>query len=250
MGVFISLLKKELRTCFYSPIAYVVMFFFWALTGGNFIWLLTQLAHGESLTIATQLMFGGPLLTFAIPIIVPLITMRLFAEERKLGTLEALLTTSVRVPELVLAKFFGALIFYAVLWLPAFAYVFFQNQLAPAEVANFPDDGALFAGAIGVMLVGALYVAVGLFMSTLTSNQIVAAISGFAILMGSLFVFMYMAYTAQSPGMRILGHYYSSFAHMMDFARGIVDSRIVVMYLTHAAWFLFAAVRVVESKRV
>jgi len=250
MAVFISLLKKELRTCFYSPIAYVVMFFFWALTGGNFIWLLSQLAHGESLTIATQLMFSGPLLTFAIPVIVPLITMRLFAEERKLGTLEALLTTSVKVPELVLAKFIGAWIVYMVLWLPTLVYVFFQHRLAPAEVAGFPDGGAMIAGAVGVMLVGALYVAIGLFMSTLTSNQIVAAISGFAILMGGLFVSMYMAYTAQSPGVRLLGHYYSSFAHMMDFARGVLDSRIVVMYITHAAWFLFAAIRVVESKRV
>lgn len=249
MGVFLCLLKKELRTCFYSPIAYVVMFFFWALTGGNFIWLLSQLAHGESLTIATQLMFSGPLLTFALPVIVPLITMRLFAEERKLGTLEALLTTSVRVPELVLAKFAGALIFYIVLWLPALVYVYFQNWLAPAEVAGFPDVGALQAGALGVVLVGALYIAVGLFMSSLTSNQIVAAIGGFALLFGSFLGAMYMAYTAQSASARIVGQYYSSFAHMLDFARGIVDSRIVIMYLTHTAWFIFATVRIVESKR-
>ena len=249
MSVFICLLKKELRTCFYSPIAYVVMFFFWALTGGNFIWLLSQLAHGESLTIATQLMFSGPLLTFSLPVIVPLITMRLFAEERKLGTLEALLTTSVRVPELVLAKFFGAFIFYIVLWLPALVYVFFQERLAPADVVGFPDMGALLSGALGVFLVGALYISVGLFMSSLTSNQIVAAIGGFALLFGSFLGTMYMAYTAQNPSVRIVGQYYSSFAHMMDFARGIVDSRIVIMYVTHAAWFLFATVRIVESKR-
>ncbi|MDZ8117892.1 ABC transporter permease [Pontiella agarivorans] len=250
MGVFLSLLKKELRTCFYSPIAYVVMFFFWILTGGNFYWLLINLAHGESLTSASQWMFSGFVLPFAIPVIVPLITMRLFAEERKLGTLEALLTTSVKVTELVLAKFFGAFIFYVVLWLPAIAYTCFQIKLAPAEVTGFPDLGALQAGVLGVMLVGALYIAIGLFMSTLTSNQIVAAISGFAILIGSLFVSMYMAYTAQSQSIRIVGQYYSSFAHMMEFSRGIVDSRVVVMYLGHAAWFLFAAVRVVEGRRV
>lgn len=250
MSIFLCLLKKELRTCFYSPVAYVVMFFFWALTGGNFIWLLSQLAHGESLTLATQLMFSGPLLTFALPVVVPLITMRLFAEERKLGTLEALLTTSVRVPELVLAKFFGALIFYMVLWLPAFFYVYIQSSLCPPEVLGFPDGGALRAGALGVLLVGALYIAVGLFMSSLTSNQIVAAIGGFAILFGSFLGMMYMAYTAQHPTVRTLGQYFSSFAHMMDFSRGIIDSRIVVMYLTHAAWFLFASVRVVESNRV
>ena len=250
MSVFLCLLKRELRTCFYSPIAYVVMFFFWALTGGNFIWLLGQLAHGESLTLATQLMFSGPLLTFALPVVVPLITMRLFAEERKLGTLEALLTTSVRVPELVLAKFFGALIFYIVLWLPALFYVYTQSQLCPPEVSGFPDGGALWAGALGVVLVGALYIAIGLFMSSLTSNQIVAAIGGFAVLFGSFLGTMYMAYTAQNPDVRTVGQYYSTFAHMLDFSRGIIDSRIIVMYVSNAAWFLFAAVKVVESKRV
>lgn len=250
MNVFLSLLKKELRTCFYSPIAYVVMFFFWALTGGNFIWLVSQLAHGESLTMAAQLMFSGPLLTFALPVIVPLITMRLFAEEKKLGTLEALLTTSVRVPELVLAKFFGALIFYFILWLPAIVYVYTQNYLCPPEVIGFPDGGALRAGTLGVALVGALYIAVGLFMSSLTSNQIVAAIGGFAILFGSFLGLMYMAYTAQHPTVRIIGQYFSSFAHMLDFSRGVVDSRIVIMYVSHAVWFLFASVKVIESKRV
>jgi len=79
VSVFFCLLKKELRSCFYSPIAYVVMFFFWVLTGGNFIWLLIQMADGESLTFATQGIFGGLVLTFVVPFVVPLITMRLFA---------------------------------------------------------------------------------------------------------------------------------------------------------------------------
>jgi ABC-2 type transport system permease protein len=250
MGVFISLLKKELRTCFYSPIAYVVMFFFWALTGGNFIWLLSQLAHGESLTIATQLMFSGPILMFALPFVVPLITMRLFSEERKIGTLEALLTTSVRVPQLVLAKFAGAFIFYGILLLPSLVYVIFLGHLTPPEVVGFPDYGALKSGLCGTMLVGSLYISIGIFMSSLTSNQIVAAIGGFAIIFGSLMGMMYLAYTAQNPAVRIVSQYYSSFAHMMDFARGVMDSRVVVMYVTHAAWFLFAAIRVVESRRV
>lgn len=249
MSVFISLLKKELRTCFYSPIAYVVMFFFWALTGGNFVWLLGQLAHGESLTIATQLMFSGPIITFVLPFVIPLITMRLFAEERKLGTLEALLTTSVKIHQLVLAKFFGAVIFFAILLIPSLVYVSVLAHLTPSEVVGFPDYGALKSGVLGVLLVGSLYVSVGLFMSSLTANQIVAAIGGFAVLFGSLMGLMYMAYTAQNDSVRIVGQYYSSFAHMMDFARGIVDSKIVIMYVTHTAWFLFATVRIVESKR-
>jgi ABC-2 type transport system permease protein len=249
MSVFFSLLKREVRTCFYSPIAYVVMFFFWVLTGGNFIWLLSQLASGESLTVATQLMFSGPLLSISLPFVVPLITMRLFAEEKKLGTLEALLTTSVRVPELVLAKFFGALVFYIVLWLPVFAYAFIQAKLCSSDVVGFPDVGALRAGGIGVLLVGVLYISVGLFMSSVTSNQIVAAIGGIALLFGASFSLALLAYSAQNPVLRVIGQYYSPYVHMMDFSRGIMDGRIVVMYVAYAAWFLFAATRVVEGCR-
>jgi ABC-2 type transport system permease protein len=226
-----------------------VMFFFWVLMGGNFIWMLRQLANGESLTVATQLMFSGPLLTFTLPAIIPLITMRLFAEERKLGTLEALLTTSAKVPELVLAKFAGALLFYMVLWLPIIIYTFIQIDLSPADGIAFPDMGGLRAGAFGVLLVGSLYIAIGLFMSSLSSNQIVAAIAGFALLFGGTLGLTILAYSSPNPSMRVIGQFFSPFAHMWDFARGIVDSRSVVLYISCTLWFLFASVKVVETKR-
>ncbi len=249
MSVFLSLFKKELRSCFLSPIAYVVMFFFWVLTGGNFIWLLIQMADGESLMFATQGIFGGLVLSFAVPFVVPLITMRLFAEERKLGTLEALLTTSVRIPELVLSKFAGALVFYIVLWLPVVVYIGILIHFSPPEVVGFPDAGAMWSAAMGIILVGGLYLSVGLCMSALTSNQIVAAISSFALLFGTTLVLAFMASNSQSNTVRTLGQYYSSFVHMMDFSRGILDSRIIVMYLCNSAWFLFVSMKIIEGKR-
>lgn len=248
MRIFLSLFKKEVQTCFLSPIAFVVMFFFWVLTGLNFWWLLLQLADGEVLTVATQQMFGG-LICFSLLVIIPLITMRSFAEERKLGTLESLLTTPLSSIELVLAKFAGALVFYVVLWLPVVAYVMIQQKISPAEVHQFPDYGALRAGFFGTMLVGGLYISIGLFMSSLTSNQIVAAISGFALLAILFFATLFMAYTAPSPSTRIVGQYFSSYAHLLDFSRGIVEGRIVVLYFSITAWFLFFAVKVIESKR-
>ena len=248
MRTFLSLFKKEVRSWFLSPIAFVVMFFFWVLTGLNFWWLLVQLADGESLTMATQQMFGG-LICFSLLVIVPLITMRLFAEERKLGTLESLLTTPLTAAELVAAKFAGSLVFYVVLWLPVVAYTIIQQKLSPVEALQFPDFGALRAGFLGVMLVGGLFIAIGLLMSSLTSNQIVAAISGFALLTILFFSTLFMAYTAPNPAVRILGQYLSPYAHLLDFSRGMVDSRTIVLYLTYTAWFLFAAVKVVESKR-
>lgn len=248
MNTFMSLFKKELRMCFLSPIAYVVMFFFWVLTGLNFWWLLVQLADGEQLTIATQQVFGG-LICFSLLIIVPLITMRLFAEERKLGTLEALLTTPLTPAQLVAAKFAGSLVFYIVLWLPVVAYTLIQQKLSPSEALQFPDFGAMRSGFLGVMLVGGLYLAIGLLMSSLTSNQIVAAISGFALLSALFFATLFMAYTTPSPAARIVGQYLSPYAHLLDFSRGVVDSRTIMLYLSYTAWFLFATVKVVESKR-
>ncbi len=248
MSIFLSLFKKELRTCFLSPIAYVVLFFFWVLTGLNFWWLLVQLADGESLTMATQQMFGG-LICFSLLVIVPLITMRLFAEERKLGTLESLLTTPLTATELVLAKFAGALVFYLVLWLPVVAYTIIQQNLAPVEVHQFPDFGAIRAGVLGIMLVGGLYISIGLLMSSLTSNQIVAAISGFAVLCILFFAGLFMAYMASNPAARFFGQYVSTYAHLLDYSRGIVDSRSVVIYISYTVWFLFASVKVIESKR-
>jgi len=248
VSTFLSLFKKELRTCFLSPIAYVVLFFFWVLTGLNFWWLLVQLADGESLTMATQQTFGG-LISFSLLVVIPLVTMRLFAEERKLGTLESLLTTPLTAVELVAAKFAGALVFYLVLWLPAVAYALIQQKLAPMEMAQFPDIGAMRSGFLGLLLVGGLYMAIGLLMSSVTSNQIVAAISGFALLSIFFFSTLFMAYTAASPAVRIVGQYLSPFAHLLDFSRGMVDSRTIVLYLSYTGWVLFMAVKVIESKR-
>jgi len=121
--------------------------------------------------------------------------------------------------------------------------------LCPSYVAEFPDRGAMFGGILGVLLVGGLYVSVGLCMSTLTSNQIVAAISSIALLFGATLVLAFMASNSQSMAVRIVGQYYSSFVHMMDFARGVVDSRMVLMYVSNTAWFLFASTKVVESRR-
>ena len=248
MSTFFCLLKKELRSCFLSPVAFIIIFFFWVLLGLNFWWMLVQLADGELLQEATQQIFGG-LISFSLLVIIPLLTMRLFAEERKLGTLESLLTTPLTPGSLVLAKFAGSLLFYLLLWIPVVVYLAILHHLAPDGVVGFPDFGAMRAGFLGVVLVGALYLSVGLLMSSITSNQIVAAISGFSILSIMFFSTLFMAYTAPSPMLQTLGRYFSPFAHLLDFSRGVVDSRILMLYLSYTAWFLFATVKVIESKR-
>lgn len=247
--VFRCLLKRELRSLFYTPLAYAILFFFWILSGLNFYWLLRQLADGERMLIALQLLFNGPLITFSLPVVVPLITMRLIAEERRLGTMEVVLTTSVTEREWVLVKFTGALIFYVLLWLPTILHCFVLGWLCGEQGVVFPDWGVIGAAFVGVVLVGLFYTAVGLFMSALTANQVVAAIGGFSVLFGSLIAFMFMGYNTQSDMLRSFGQFFSTFAHMLEFSRGVVDSRMVVFYVGQTVWLLYASITVLEWKR-
>ena len=249
MRIFMCLLKRELRALFYTPLAYAVLFFFWLLSGLNFFWLLQQLADGERLIMALQLLFNGPLLTFSLPVVVPLVTMRLIAEERRLGTLEAVLTTPISETQFVLAKFVSAFVFYLILWLPAVIYSGVLKGLCLEQGVIFFGAGSLIAAFTGVILMGLFYNAVGLLMSTLTTNQVVAAIAGFAILFGSLLVFMLMGYSTQYEAVRSVGQFFSTFAHMLDFSRGVIDSRVVLLYLGNSVWLIYTSIRILEWKR-
>ena len=249
MRPFMCLLKRELQALFYTPLAYAVLFFFWLLSGLNFFWLLQQLADGERLIMALQLLFNGPLLTFSLPVVVPLITMRLIAEERRLGTLEAVLTTPISETQFIISKFVSAFIFYLILWLPALIYCGVLYGLCLAQGVVVLEIGILVASFTGVILIGLFYNAVGLLMSALTTNQVVAAIAGFAILFSSLLVFMFMGYSTQHEWVRSLGQFFSTFAHMLDFSRGVIDSRVVLLYLGNSVWMIYAAIRIMEWKR-
>ena len=249
MRTFMCLLKRELRVLFYTPLAYAVLFFFWLLSGLNFFWLLQQLADGERLTMALQLLFNGPLLTFSLPVVVPLVTMRLIAEERRLGTLEAVLTTPISEIQFVIAKFVSAFIFYLILWLPALIYCGVIHSLCMTQDVVFLDVGVLVASFTGVIVIGLFYNAVGLLMSAFTTNQVVAAIAGFAVLFGSLLLFMLMGYSTQYEVIRNLGQFFSTFTHMLDFSRGVIDSRVVLLYLGNSIWLIYTTIRILEWKR-
>ena len=104
--------------------------FFWFILGLNFYWLLQQISDGERLIIALQLLFNSPLVIFSLPVVIPLVTMKLVAEERRLGTLESVLTTTVTDSQFILSKFLSALIFYLILWIPVIIYcVILQKDL-------------------------------------------------------------------------------------------------------------------------
>ena len=242
MSSFLCLFKKELRICFLSPIAYVVMFFFWVLTGLNFWWILIQLGDGESLTVATQQMFGG-LISISLIFIIPLITMRLFAEEKRTGTIELLATSPVTDLQIVLGKFFAALSLYALMILAGML----NFGLLWIYATTKPEWKPLATGALGLLLLGASFIALGLFISSLTRNQIVAGILAFCLFLG-IWVLGWMDDPMGGPVMRTLS-YLGITSHLEDLTKGIVDLKDVVYYLSVITFGLFLTHQSVESQR-
>ncbi len=166
-----------MRSYFYSPIAYIVLVFFLLLSGVDFYFQLSFM-NGRPVGYAVQeAFFNSVFFWFAFVLIFPLITMRLFAEEFKLGTIEPLMTAPVRDWQVVLAKFGGALVFYIVLWLPTLLYFVIFQAATKQPAAN--SIGAYLGSYLMLLLLGMFYLSVGCLASVLTRNQIVAAIISF-----------------------------------------------------------------------
>jgi ABC-2 type transport system permease protein len=178
----------------------------------------------------------------------PVITMRAFAQEKQTGTFETLMTAPVSDWQVVLAKFVGALLFYGLMWLPLAGLTLILRHYTREPTAL--DLGALGTTYLGILLMGMLYMAVGCLASALTRSQMIAAMVSFMLGL-ALFLVGYLAY-AVPPQLgwphTALSHL-NMHQHMEDFARGILDTRAAVFYLTLTGLFLFLTLRVVESRR-
>jgi ABC-2 type transport system permease protein len=173
--------------------------------------------------------------------------MRLFAEERQVGTIEALMTAPVSEAEVVLGKYAGALTFALAVSLPALSSLFILAYLSPGLSVRQLDGGAIAGGVLILVLMAAACTAVGLLASLLTRNQIVAAVTCFAAILFPLVVGQMLALTSLMPVG--LAAYVSADGHVLSFARGSIDTRPVVLYLSLTALLLFISVRVLESRR-
>lgn len=238
-----ALIGKELRSIFCSPMAYFVTTAFLVITGIYFFLII----RAYSLESAPQIppmqhIFRGFFYWITFLVIVPAMTMRLLAEEAKSGTLEILSTAPVSDLEVVLSKFLATLVFFAAMWAPTLLYV------AILEVGGSPDPGPIAAGYLGTLLLGAVFIAIGLFASSLTKDQVVAAVFGFVFSMAMLSMGFVERYV-QHPALEEVLGYISFFSHASDFGNGIVDTKHIVYYLTLAAFFLFLTVRSVESRK-
>ena len=245
--------KKEMRLYFTSPVAYVVVTIFLLIAGYFFysIFAFFTLASMQSamnpamardLNVTDSVM--RPLfsnVSVILLLLLPLLTMRLFAEERRSGTIELLLTFPVRDGAVLIGKYLAAFALYAVM--------LGLTVLYPGIVAYFArlETGPVFTGYLGLLLMGAAFIAVGIFTSSLTENQIVAAITTF----GTLLIFWILGWSADYAGGavgRVLQHL-SILEHNESFAKGVLDTKDIIYYLNFTILALFLALRSLEARR-
>ncbi|HPW54525.1 MAG: ABC transporter permease [Thermoanaerobaculaceae bacterium] len=239
-----ALVWRELIAYFSSPLAYVVMTAFLFINGYVFWLIVAYLNDPRTQAMAPlKLLFGGTIFFWLFVLfVVPVITMRLLAEERRSGTLEVLLTAPVSETQVVIAKFLSAFAFYVVLWLPTLAYV--------AILASYSklDWGPVAAGYLGIALLGGLFLSIGLFTSALVRNQILAAILAFALLV-VVFSLGLVENLATGETLKGMLGYMNLWNHMDDYARGILDTRHVVYSLSLCGLFLFLATKALEASK-
>lgn len=239
----LAIIGREWRAYFLSPLAYVILAAFLLMNGFIFTAIVNFLnsptaPKGQAL----PLLFTNTYFWIFNLFVVPIIAMRLFAEERKAGTLEVLLTSPVSEGAVVIGKFLGALGFFLTLWLPTLAYV------AILRLQTSVDLGPVAAAYMGVALIGAYFLSVGIFASTLTKNQIVAAIFTFAMLI-PIFSGGLLESMMNDPAKRDVFAYLNLWDHMEEFAKGVVDSRRIVYYLSATVFFLFLTTVSVSAKK-
>jgi len=247
MRVFGVLLRRELGTFFLSWTGYVIIAAITFLTGESFVGLIKELGSDPSPMPVTELFYNTFYFWLIVLLAAPIITMRLFALEKATGTFETLMTTPVGDIEVVLAKFTAAMIFYMFTWLPLLACLFIVRHFTKQGGLDSGTVGGMF---VGIFLVGALFLSLGCFASSLTKSQMTAAMISF-VLGVSLFSlgFIAMALPGGSDLRSQILSQFDLFNQMHNFARGMIDMRSVTFYVSVTFLFLFLTLRVVESRR-
>ncbi|HWA26736.1 MAG TPA: ABC transporter permease [Lacunisphaera sp.] len=249
MRHYFTILSHEIRSLLYNPSTYVAAVLFLLVMGFIFVGILADYSNAPQETPPAAVFFKA----FFVPVffMVPLLTMKSFAEERRLGTLETLLTAPVSTAEVVLGKFSAAYLFYLALWGSTLGFHYIL-QIYARDV-RYLDSGPLIGGYLFIAVSGLLFIAVGILASAVTRNQAVAGILSFTILLGlvgglslvselpALNTELLSPVKSAAEMLRIPGH-------VDDFTHGIVDTRQVFFYLTGSILALIFSVLGVEAK--
>jgi gliding motility-associated transport system permease protein len=247
----IAIADKELRSYFASPIAFVIIGLFSLLFGWFFYMYLTvfvrqseqMMQFGGGAANINQQMVRGVLLNSSVIIlfVMPMITMRTYSEEKRSGTIELLLTSPLTDLQIILGKFFGALGLYVSMLLVTVLY------MGILFVYGNPEWRPIVAGYLGLLLLGGCFISAGLLISSMTKNQIVAGIVTFAVFL-MLWVIGWIG-ESSGPTTQAIVSYLSITEHFDDFARGIIDTKHVIYYLSFITFGLFLTAKSVDSER-
>jgi ABC-2 type transport system permease protein len=247
---FWPIFKRELFAFFVTPLAWVLIVVFLVVQGMHFFLLVDHFSGapdaGLGLGDETPLtaFFGNTVLLYLVLLVlVPPMTMRLFAEERRSGTIETLMTAPVSSAAVVLAKYAAVLTTYVAMWVPTVLYLVILSHTGSL------DWHAAASAYLGVLLVGASYLSLGLCASALTRSQFLAMVWTALVLLVLFILGVGEFVTREGTAMHAVCSHVSVWAHMNDFAAGIVDSRRLVFYGTLTALPLFVATRAVEAWR-
>jgi ABC-2 type transport system permease protein len=255
----LAIFQKETKAYFVSPIAYVVLTVFLVITGYFFYNILSIFIERSMFAMMQSQQYGGPPPSIDVPALVsrnffgvtstvilfmlPMITMASFADEKRRGTMELLMTSPITNLQIVIGKFLACLCFYLVMLFPTMLYMSLVVIYSSPRMAI----GPVLSGYLGLLLLGGSLIALGIFISTLTENQIVAA----SITFGSFLILWVIDLSARSGGtvLQEVLSYLSILNHFEDFSKGVIDTSSMVVYASFIFLGIFLTFRSIESLR-
>ncbi|GAC1353289.1 MAG: ABC transporter permease [Polyangiales bacterium] len=243
---FWPIFKRELFAYFVTQLAYVLILAFVFWQGIHFYLLVRSFASATEVAIdqgPVQAFFGGDVFYY-LPLILicPAITMRLFAEERRSGTIETLMTAPVGTASVVLAKFSAAMVVYLAMWAPTLLYLVIMRR------AGAVDWRVVSVSYLGVIGVGGQYLALGTMMSAMARSQLIALVLSSILILG-VFLLGLGEFVLDEGAAREFCAYISVWSQMGELSRGIVDARRLVLDATLIAFPLFVTTRTVDAWR-
>ena len=244
MRNFRTLYKRELATLYYTPTSYVVMCVFLIVVGWLF-WILVNYLNATSKPLEANVfgyLFGGTFIYWmVVAAVTSALTMRLFSEEYRTGTIEMLMTTPVTDTQVVLSKFSAALTFLMLMWLPTLVYVYILGKFTTV------DYGVVCAGYLGTFLLNCMLTSLGIMISSTNKSQFV---SFFVTFIGILMLFsLNFMQDVVSNKWRVVYRYASVLEQFNPFTKGVISSQSVVYFLSITAFLLFCTVKSVESRK-
>jgi ABC-2 type transport system permease protein len=239
-------LKREFGAILLSPIAYVIFVCLALVNGISFMQCVFLVAQGVRDYTVMQIFFYIAYFWFVLLVLIPALTMRLFSEEYKSGTIETLLTAPISEWDVVLSKFFAAVGFYLILWAPTLLYLAVFQILMRHQIPISWEP--IFLGYLMTLLIGMFWISIGAFTSSLTKNQIVAAILAFTMI-AMLFFVGFIGYLIKDSSVKEMLNYIFALDHMRQYSQGYFDSRPIVFYLSGTALFLALTRHVLISRK-